>query len=39
MRKSVGNLAGEILVNGPLASSSFIKHASYVPQVNAGCRG
>lgn len=33
MRKSVGNLTGQLLVNGQPASASFIRQSSYVPQV------
>lgn len=33
LRKSVGDLTGCLLINGQPASSSVIKHTSYVPQV------
>lgn len=33
MRKSLGNLSGNLLVNGQPAPASFIRKTSYVPQV------
>jgi hypothetical protein len=33
MRKSVGTLSGCVLVDGRPASSNFVKHTSYLPQV------
>ena len=35
-RKSLGALAGQMLVGGRPAARSFIRKAAYVPQVGAG---
>ena len=33
MRKSVGELTGQLLLNGQPATRSFIRKTAYVPQV------
>lgn len=38
MRKSLGNLTGQLLVNGHPATAAFVRHTSYVPQVSHAAR-
>jgi ABC-type multidrug transport system ATPase subunit len=37
MRKSVGQLAGSLMLDGQPASHAFIKLAAYVPQASRAC--
>ena len=37
MRKSVGHLTGQLLLNGQPATKNFIRKTAYVPQVRTRC--